>query len=119
RYAGQFLIYAIPRGAGGRLEPNYFANLGVSYAYPLPGEVELEVSARLVNLTNNKAVLRVDETYSYSQGRAIAGGDLDDLKHAKIQNPSNPTSFFQRGVLPPQGNFLVQTQFQQPIGAQF
>ena len=75
--------------------------------------------ARLVNLTNSKAVLRVDETYSFAQGRAIAGGDLDDLKHAKVQSPNAPTSFFQRGVLPPQGNFLVQTVFQQPIGAQF
>jgi len=119
RYSGQFLVYAIPRGAGGRLEPNYFANIGISYAYPLPGEVELEVSARLVNITNNKAVLRVDETYSFSQGRAIAGGDLDDLKHAKVQSPNAPTNFFQRAVLPPQGNFLVQTVFQQPIGAQF
>ncbi|HEY8379329.1 MAG TPA: TonB-dependent receptor [Nannocystis sp.] len=119
RYPGQFLVYAIPRGAGGRLEPNYYANVGISYAYPLPGEVELEVTARLVNITNNKAVLRVDETYSYSQGRAIAGGDLDDLKHAKVQSSNAPTSFFQRQILQPQGNFLVQTQFQQPISAQF
>jgi hypothetical protein len=119
RYAGQFLIYVIPRGAGGRLEPNYYANLSIGYAYPLPGEVELEFTARLVNLTNSRAVLRVDETYSYSQGRAIAGGDLEDLKHAKLQSPNAPTSFFQRGILPPQGNFLVQTQFQQPIAAQF
>jgi len=119
RYAGLFAVYVIPRGAGGRLEPNYFANLGISYAYPLPGEVELEFTARLVNLTNSRAVLRVDETYSYQQGRAIAGGDIDDLKHAKIQNPGAPTSFFQRQILAPQGNFLVQTAFQQPIGAQF
>ena len=119
RYAGQFLVYVLPRGSGGRIEPSYFANLSVSYAYPLPGELELEFTARLANLTNNKAVLRVDETYSYSYGRAIAGGDLDDLKHSKIQNPNAPTSFFQRGVLPRQGNFGVQTVFQQPIAAQF
>ncbi|PCC66569.1 Carboxypeptidase regulatory-like domain-containing protein [Nannocystis exedens] len=119
RYAGQSLVYMLPRGAGGRLEPNYFANLGISYAYPLPGELELEVVARLVNLTNSKAVLRVDETYSFSQSRAIAGGDLDDLKHAKVQTANAPTAYFQRTVVPAQGNFGVQTQFQQPIGAQF
>ena len=119
RYSGLFLVYVLPRGAGGRLEPNYYANLGLSYAYPLPGEVELEFTARLVNITNSKAVLRVDETYSYSQGRAIAGGDLDDLKHAKIQSPNAPTSFSQRAVLPPQGNFMVTTQFQVPLSAQF
>ena len=119
RYQGQYLVYVLPRGAGGRIEPSYFANLSLSYAYPLPGELELEFTARLANLTNNKAVLRVDETYSFAYGRAIAGGDLEDLKHSKIQNPNAPTSFFQRGVLPRQGNFGVQTVFQQPIAAQF
>jgi len=119
RYPGQYLIYVLPRGAGGRIESTYFANLSLSYAYPLPGELELEFTARLANITNNKAVLRVDETYSFSYGRAIAGGDLEDLKHSKVQNPNNPTSFFQRGVLPKQGNFGVQTVFQQPIQAQF
>ncbi len=119
RYAGQFLVYVLPRGAGGRIEPTYYANLSLSYAYPLPGELELELTARLANLTNNKAVLRVDEIYSYSFGRAIAGGDLEDLKHSKIQSSNAPTSFFQRGILPKQGNFGVQTVFQQPIQAQF
>jgi hypothetical protein len=119
RYSGQYLVYVLPRGAGGRIEPTYYANLSLSYAYPLPGEMELELTARLANLTNNKAVLRVDETYSFAFGRAIAGGDLEDLKHSKIQNSNSPTSFFQRGILPKQGNFGVQTVFQQPIQAQF
>ena len=78
RYQGQFLVYVLPRGAGGRIEPSYFANLSISYAYPLPGELELEFTARLANLTNNKAVLRVDEVYSFSTARPIAGGDLED-----------------------------------------
>ena len=119
RYSGQYLVYVLPRGAGGRIEPTYYANLSLSYAYPLPGEMELELTARLANLTNNKAVLRVDETYSFAFGRAIAGGYLEDLKHSKIQNSNSPTSFFQRGILPKQGNFGVQTVFQQPIQAQF
>jgi len=119
RYAGQYLVYVLPRGAGGRIESTYYANLSLSYAYPLPGGRELELTARLANLTNNKAVLRVDETYSFAFGRAIAGGDLQDLKHSKIQSSNAPTSFFQRGILPKQGNFGVQTVFQQPIQAQF
>ena len=49
----------------------------------------------------------------------LAGGDVEDLKHAKVQSANAPTAFFQRTVVPPQGNFGVQTQFQQPIGAQF
>jgi len=119
RYRGQFVNYLLPRGAGGRLEPNYFANISVSYAYPLPRELELEVTARLANLTNARAVLRVDEVYSFSTARPIAGGDLEDLKHAKIQSPNAPTSFFRRDIVPRQGNFGVQTVFQQPVQVQF
>ena len=119
RYRGQFLNYLLPRGAGGRLEPNYFGNLSVSYAYPLPRELELEFTARLANLTNARAVLRVDEVYSYSTARPIAGGDLDELKHAKVQSPNAPTSFFRRDIVPRQGNYGVQTVFQQPVQVQF
>ncbi|MBL9105539.1 MAG: TonB-dependent receptor [Myxococcales bacterium] len=119
RYRGQFLTYVLPRGSGGRLEPQYFANISVSYAYPLPRGLELEFTARLANLTNAKAVLRVDEVYSFSLSRAIAGGDHVDLQHAKTQNPNAPTQFFRRDVVPRQGNFGVQTVFQQPVQAQF
>ncbi len=119
RYQGQFLVHVLPRGTGGRIEPNYYANLSLSYAYPLPGELELEFTARLANLTNARSVLRVDETYSFSYGRAIAGGDAQDLAHSKVQNPNSPTAFFRRDILPRQGNFGVQTVFQQPVAAQF
>ena len=119
RYRGQFLNYILPRGAGGRLEPNYFANLSVSYAYPLPRELELEFTARLANLTNARAVLRVDEVYSFSTARPVAGGDLEDLKHTKVQSPNAPTSFFRRDIVPRQGNYGVQTVFQQPVQVQF
>ncbi len=119
RYPGLFPIYVIPRGAGGRVEPSYSWNLSASYAYPLPGDLEIEVGARLFNITNAKAVVRVDEVYSFSNTRPVAGGDLSDLKHTKIQNASNPTEFFQRTILPPQGNFGVESSFQTPLSAQF
>jgi hypothetical protein len=112
-------VYVLPRGAGGRVEPNYFWNLSASYAYPLPGDLEIEAAARLINITNSKAVIRVDEIYSFQNTRPVAGGDLDDLKHTKIQNASNPTEFFQRGVLSPQGNFGVEASFQTPLAASF
>jgi len=112
-------VYVVPRGAGGRVEPNYFWNLSVSYAYPLPGDLELEAAARLINITNSKAVIRVDEIYSFQNTRPVAGGDLDDLKHTKIQSSGNPTEFFQRAVLAPQGNFGVESSFQTPLAASF
>ncbi|MCH9688733.1 MAG: TonB-dependent receptor [Deltaproteobacteria bacterium] len=112
-------VYVVPRGAGGRVEPNYQWNASVSYAYPLPGDLELEAAVRLINLTNSRAIIRVDEIYSFQNTRAVAGGDLSDLKHTKIQNAGNPTEFFQRVVLSPQGNFGVETSFQTPLAASF
>ncbi|MEX1369424.1 MAG: TonB-dependent receptor [Nannocystaceae bacterium] len=117
-YAGA-PVYVVPRGAGGRVEPNYSWNMSASYAYPLPGDLEIEAAARLINITNSKAIIRVDEIYSFQNTRAVAGGDLSDLKHTKIQNSSNPTEFFQRTVLAPQGNFGVETSFQTPLSASF
>ena len=119
RYPGSFPVYVVPRGAGGRVEPNYSWNLSLSYAYPLPGDLEIEASARVINVTNSKAIIRVDEVYSFSNTRPVAGGDLNDHKHTKIQNAGNPTEFFQRTVLPPQGNFGVESSFQTPLAASF
>jgi hypothetical protein len=44
---------------------------------------------------------------------------LSDLKHAKIQSSGNPTEFFQRTIVAPQGNYGVETQFQTPLSGQF
>lgn len=109
----------MPRGAGGRVEPNYNWNLSLSYAYPLPGDLEIEFAIRWLNVTNAKAALRVDEVYSFDDTRPVAGGDLSDVKHTKIQSAGNPTEFFQRVVLSPQGNYGVEAAFQNPTAAQF
>jgi hypothetical protein len=119
RYAGSYLIYVLPRGSGGRVEPNYQWNLSLGYAYPLPKDLEIEFTFRVLNVTNAKATLRVDEIYSYQFSRPIAGGDISDLKHTKIQSTSNPNEFFSRVILAPQGNYGVETQFQQPLSGQF
>ncbi len=116
---GPNAVYVLPRGAGGRVEANYTWNLSLGYAYPLPRDLELEVAVRWFNVTNAKAALRVDEIYSFDNARAVAGGDLRDLKHAKIQSSANPGDFFQRQVLSPQGNYGVRAQFQNPTSAQF
>ena len=119
RYRFQFPIYVLPRGAGGRLEPNHQVNLNFQYAYPLPKALVLVAGARLFNVTNAKAILRTDEVYSFQTTRAIAGGDLSDLKHAKVQSPSNPTAFFQREIVQPQGNYGTESAFQTPLAGQF
>lgn len=119
RFPGSFPIYVLPRGAGGRVKPNYQINANVQYAYPLAGTLQLTVGARLFNLTNAKAVLRVDEVYTFDNARPIAGGDLNDLKHAKVQSSQRPGEFFDREILRRQGNFGTETAFQIPLFAQF
>lgn len=119
QYRGQNLVYLLPRGAGGRMEPNYRVNLTTSYAYPLRKDLELEVIARLINVTNARAVLRVDDVYSFEGARPIAGGDIGDLKHAKVHSPGGGDGFFDREIVRPQGNYGVETRFQQPLSGQF
>jgi len=111
-FVGTGVIFVLPRGAGGRIDPNYRWNLNFGYAYPLPRDLEVEFTARLINITNAKAVLRVDERYSFNASNPIAGGDISDLKHAK-------SGQFSRLVLVRQGNYGVETSFQQPLSAQF
>ena len=119
QYRGSYLIYLLPRGTGGRVESNYRVNLTASYAYAVSRDLELEFLARIINVSNARAALRVDEVYSFESARPIAGGDLSDLKHAKVHRPGGGDGFFDREVVRPQGNFGVETRFQQPISAQF
>jgi hypothetical protein len=111
-------VYVLPRGAGGRVEGNYNWNLSVAYGYPLKDNLELEVAVRWFNVTNAKAALRVDEVYSFDTTRAVAGADLSDLKHVKVQSAGRPGEFFQRDVVAPQGNYGVRSAFQNPTAAQ-
>ncbi|NVB40200.1 TonB-dependent receptor [Pseudenhygromyxa sp. WMMC2535] len=121
-YSGAYLVYLLPRGEGGQVQPSYQWNVTAGYAYPLPGEhdLELEFNARVLNVTNAKAVLRVDDIYTYQAARPIAGGDTSDLKHAKVwEQGGGADNFFSRDIVQPQGNYGVETSFQQPLSAQF
>ncbi len=112
-------VYILPRGTGGRIQPNVRWNMTISYGYPLPANLELEAGIRIINVTNARAVLRVDQTYSFQRTRPVAGGDLADLKHTKVTSASNPEEFFGRTVVARQGNYGVETSFQTPLSAAF
>jgi len=119
-YASSPVIFMLPRGSGGQVEANYQWNLSASYNYPLPKDLEIEFNARVLNLTNAKAVLRVDDVYTFQAARPIAGGELSDLKHAKVwAQGGGANNFFGRQIVQPQGNYGVETSFQQPLSAQF
>jgi hypothetical protein len=109
--------YLLPRGAAGRVAPNIQWNLWLSYLYRLPWDIELEFIVRFFNVTNAKATLRVDETYSHDDARAIVGGDREDLAHAKVVGAHG--RFFGRELVTRQPNFGAPMQLQQPVSAQF
>jgi hypothetical protein len=129
RAPGAYPIYVIPRGSAGRVATNYQLNASLQYAYPIgrgitkkdsaAADMAIAVGMRLFNVTNAKAALRVDEVYSFQNARPIAGGDLSDLKHAKIQDPADAAGFFSRRILERQGNYGVAAAFQIPLAAQF
>lgn len=131
RHPNRFPIYILPRGKGGRMQANYQVNVSLQYAYPIMARrkkkkdedareaMMLGLGVRLFNVTNAKSVLRVDEVYSFQNTRAVAGGDLNDLKHTKVQSASRPDAFFQRDIVRKQGNYGVEAAFQQPLAAQF
>ena len=112
-------LFVLPRGSGGRIPGAYQWDMSMGYAYPLKNDLELELTARVLNLTNTKATLRVDDQYTFQATRPIAGGDLDDLKHARPQPSANPNDFYSRSILVRQGNYGVATSFQQPMSGQF
>lgn len=109
--------YLLPRGAGGRVEPNAQWNLSLSYSYMLPWQFELELMVRLLNVTNASASLRVDEIYSHDDAHPIAGGDAKELAHAKAVRGDG--GFFGPELVTRQPNFGAPVQLQQPIAAQF
>jgi hypothetical protein len=109
--------YLLPRGAGGRVPPNAQWDLALSYTYELPQQLRIEFMLRLFNVTNAKATLRVDETYSRDDARAIVGGDAEDLAHAKVVGPDD--RFFGPQLVTRQHGFGAPMQLQRPIAAQF
>jgi hypothetical protein len=113
------VLYLLPRGSAGRLNPNYDLNLSVGYVYLLPRDMTLEIMARLLNATNRSAVLSVDNVYTDSFARPIAGGDLKDMYHARAQSGTRASDFFNFEFVVPQANFGVSRSFQQPMTAQF
>jgi hypothetical protein len=109
--------YLLPRGAGGRVEPNAQWNITLSYTYWLPKAIDIEFIVRVFNVTNSKATLRVDENYSQDDARAIAGGDTQELAHAKIVGADG--RFFGHELVTRRQHFGAPVQLQQPIAAQF
>ncbi len=117
RYRGHNLVQLVPRGAAGRLPPLARLDLAVAYAVAL-GNTTLSVRVAVYNLVNTRVPVRVDEVYTFDSARPIAGGGLDDLRHAKRWVPDAPDRFFSRALIDPQRMFLRPTSFQQPLAGE-
>jgi hypothetical protein len=112
-------VHVLPRGSGGRLPPLARMNLHLHYDYPLTrAGMVLGVGARLFNVTNAQPATRVDERYTLQGTRAIAGGDLTQLRHAKVQRRGEPDRFFDRRLVQPAAGFGRVVARQQPVAGQ-
>ena len=102
-------VFMLPRGAGGRTPWTWAMDLNVNVGCHVSEEVTAELFASMFNLTNNRARVSFDDTYTYDTVKPISGGDFSQLKHAVNIN-GNPVK-----VNP---NFGNTSYFQAPFSAQ-
>lgn len=105
-FAGQQLLYLLPRGSGGRTPPITQFDGKLSYRCPLTPKTSIEAFVDVFNLFNQRTVLRVDDDYTFDPAAAIVGGTKDDLKYAKNA---------QGGPLTVNPNYGHATSYQAPI----
>ena len=76
---GEGEAFVLPRGAGGRLP--WVTQLDVRFGgqYRFEGARALDISLDIFNLTNNRAVLAVDQNYTFDAVAPVEGGTARDL----------------------------------------
>jgi hypothetical protein len=74
--------FLLPRGAMGRLDPDWTLDAHVGYARPIGKNYRIEVYTDFFNfptLIRDPGVARVDESYTFGAANPIVGGDYSDL----------------------------------------
>ncbi len=74
--------FLLPRGAMGRLDPDWSLDAHVGYARKLGRDLELEIYTDFFNfptLLRKEGVFRVNEVYTFDVANPIVGGDYEDL----------------------------------------
>ena len=74
--------FLLPRGAMGRLDPDWSLDAHVGFARKLGRDYEIEVFTDLFNLPTlikTEGVFRVNEVYTFDVANPIVGGDYEDL----------------------------------------
>ena len=113
------VVHVLPKGSGGRLAPLARLNVHLHYDYPLSrAGLLLGVGLRLFNVTNAQPAIRADERYTQQGTRAIAGGDVTELRHAKVQRRGAPDRYFDRGLVQPAAGFRRVIARPQPVAGQ-
>jgi hypothetical protein len=74
--------FLLPRGAMGRLDPDWSLDAHLGFARKLGRDYEIEVFTDLFNLPTlikTEGVFRVNEVYTFDVANPIVGGDYEDL----------------------------------------
>jgi hypothetical protein len=82
-FAGQQLIFLLPRGSGGRTPTVTQFDAKLGYRRTLSPTSSVEAFIDFFNILNQRAVLIMDDDYTYDDAAAIVNGTPEDLKFAK------------------------------------
>jgi hypothetical protein len=80
--------YLLPRGSAMRSPFTTQFDARLAYGYPLTKTTKLEGFVTVFNVFNEQEQLNVDENYTFDAVNPILGGDLEDLRHVKTQDPA-------------------------------
>ena len=108
--------YLLPRGAIKRSPVTTQTDVHFSYGYMLSKMTKLEGFVRVFNLFNEQEETDVDEIYTFDNAVPIVGGDVNDLRHVKTQDPA--TGLETATTAEPNKNFGKLSSRQAPLSVQ-
>jgi hypothetical protein len=71
--------FILPSGSAGRTPTITQLDAHLAYEHALTKAVKLSVYGDVINLANQRAVVNVDDEYTFSVVNPIAGGKIEDL----------------------------------------
>ena len=80
--------YLLTRGSAMRSPFTTQFDARLAYGYRLTKQTTLEGFVTVFNVFNEQEQLNVDENYTFDSVNPILGGDLEDLRHVKTQDPA-------------------------------
>jgi hypothetical protein len=102
--------FILPSGTPGRTPTITQLDAHLAYEHALTKAVKLSVYGDVINLANQRAVVNVDDEYTFSVVNPIAGGKVEDLASLRTLDGTRP-------IL--NSNYAQPTAYQSPLYLRF